>query len=135
MLRISPARGGMALYDPAKIRVPKVPKLQKEGAIVLYKKWLRHLYLSLRATKQAAVLDADVYNPASVKHKDALSFIDPSNRTAYFVALQNAVRATIVITLLKTEDALLESVLDKDLSLPDMIKKLSGTFGDNTNHS
>ena len=46
-----------------------------------------------------------------------------------------AVRAKIYSTLLKTEDALLQSVLDMDLSLPDMIKKLNTTPGDNTNHS
>ena len=37
--------------------------------------------------------------------------------------------------LLKSENALLQSVLDMDLSLPEMIKKLNTTFGDNTNHS
>ena len=47
----------MALYDPAKIRVPEVPKLQKEGDMVLYKKWSRHLLLSLGATRQGVVLD------------------------------------------------------------------------------
>jgi hypothetical protein len=61
--------------------------------MVLYKKWLRLLKILLGATKQAIVLDADAYNPASGKHKDALEFVDPSNRPAYFVALQNSVRA------------------------------------------
>ena len=51
------------------------------------------------------------------------------------LALHNAVRATIIITLLKTEDALLESALYKILPLPKMILKLSETFGDKTNHS
>ena len=37
--------------------------------------------------------------------------------------------------LLKINNALLQSILDMDLSLPDMIKKLSATFGDNTDHS
>ena len=134
-LIISEARGGYTLYDPARIKIPEVQALQKEGDIVLHKKWFRHLKISLGATKQAIVLDADAYNPASGKHKDALEFVDPSNRPAYFVALQNSVRAAIVIALLKTEDALLESVLYMDLPLPEMIMKLNETFGDNTNHS
>ena len=125
----------MTLYDPARIKIPEVQALQKEGDIVLHKKWFRHLKISLGATKQAIVLDADAYNPASGKHKDALEFVDPSNRPAYFVALQNSVRAAIVIALLKSEDALLESVLYMDLPLPEMIMKLNETFGDNTNHS
>ena len=81
------------------------------------------------------VLYAEVYDPASAKHREALAFIEPSNRAAYFVALHKAVRARVYSALLKSENALLQSVLDMDLSLPEMIKKLNTTFGDNTNHS
>ena len=65
----------------------------------------------------------------------AATFIDPSNRSAYHVALHMAVRAKVYSALLKTDDVLLQSVLDKNLSLPKMILKPSETFGDNTNHS
>ena len=34
-LRIGPARGSMTLYDPARIKIPEVQALQKEGDIVL----------------------------------------------------------------------------------------------------
>ena len=81
------------------------------------------------------MLYAEVYDPASVKHREALSFIEPSNRAAYVVALRMAVRAKIYSALLKSEYALLQSILDMDLSLPDIIKKLSETLGDNMNHS
>ena len=134
-LRIDMVRGGMTLYDPARIKIPEIRELRKEGDIVYYKKWLRHLNILLNATNQALVLDADAYNPTSEKHKDAFEFVDPSNRSAYFIALQNSVRAQLIIALLKTEDALLDSVLDMDLPPPEMMKKLNKTFGGNTDHS
>ena len=86
-LRINPARGGMALYDPARISIPEAPVMQKEGDIVLYKKWLRHLSLLLASAGQAVALYAGVYDPTSIAHKEALSFIDPNNRRAYYAAL------------------------------------------------
>jgi len=49
--------------------------------------------------------------------------------------LGRAVRAKVYSALLKSENALLQSVLDMDLSLPEMMKKLDITFGDSTTHS
>ena len=82
-----------------------------------------------------AVLHDEAYDPTSDKHKKALTFIEPSNRSTYFDSLGRAVRAKMYSALLKSENALLQSALDMDLSLPEMMKKLDITFGDNTTHS
>ena len=75
-------------------------EIKKEGDIVQYKAWLRQISLLLASAGLDVVLYAEVYDPASVKHKDALSFIEPSNRAAYLAALHMAVRAKIYSALL-----------------------------------
>ena len=108
-LRIGPARGSTALYNPANIKVRDVAEMTHEGDIIQFKMWLRHLSLLLSSAGMDVVLYAEVYDHASDKHRDALAFIDPSNRPAYFVALHKAVRARVYSALLKSENALLQS--------------------------
>ena len=134
-LNIHPARGGIALYDWTLMKTPEIPPLEMLGEMLQYKNWLRKLNLLYRAAEMHDVLKDDAYDPASAKHKEAFSYIDPSNRPAYFVALRKAVRAKMYAALLKVNNALLQSILDLELSLPNMMKKLSATFGDTTDHS
>ena len=134
-LIISDARGGQKLFNPANMKVPEIPEMGNEGDILQYKYWLRRLTLLLKAAGVDVVLYHVTYDPSLESHKEALSFVDPSNRSAYFAALRKAVRAKIYAALLKINNALLQSILDMDLSLPDMIKKLSATSGNNTDHS
>ena len=120
-LRISPARGGISLYDPSVMKTPEIPPLEILGETLQYKNWLRRLTLLLKAVEMHDVLNDDAYDPASAKHKEAFSFIDPSNRPAYFIALRKAVRAKMYAALPIVNNALLQSILDMDLSLPDRV--------------
>jgi hypothetical protein len=71
-LRINPGRGGMALYNPANIKVPDVAEMTHEGDILQFKMWLRHLSLLLSSAGMDVVLYAEVYDHASAKHREAL---------------------------------------------------------------
>ena len=135
VLNIGEARGSRQLYNPSHIKTPEIPEMNSEGDLILFKPWLRKVTLSLSAADMDVVLYDETYDPTSDKHKKALTFIDPSNRSAYFDSLGRAVRAKMYFALLKSENSLLQSVLDMDLSLPEMMKKLDITFGDSTNHS
>ena len=50
-LRISPARGGIALYDPSVMKTPEIPPLEILGETLQYKNWLRRLTLLLKQSK------------------------------------------------------------------------------------
>jgi len=130
MLIISDARGGQKLYNPSDMKSPEIPEMRNEGDILQFKLWLRRVTLLLKSAEMDVVLYRDTYDPLLEPHKEALSFVETSNRPAYFVALRKAVRAKMYAALPIVNNALLQSILDMDLSLPDMIKKLSATFGD-----
>ena len=135
VINIGDARGSLKLYNPSDIKTPEIPEINSEGDLIHFKPWLRVVTLSLSSAGMDVVLYDEAYDPTSDKHRGALAFIEPSNRSTYFDSLGRAVRAKMYFALLKSENALLQSVLDKDLSLPEMMKKLDITFGDNTTHS
>ena len=91
MLIISDARGGQKLYNPSDMKSPEIPEMRNEGDILQFKLWLRRVTLLLKSAEMDIVLYSDTYDPLLEPYKEALSFVDPSNRPAYFVALRKAV--------------------------------------------
>ena len=85
VISISDARGSQKLFNPSDIKAPEIQEIKNEGDIIQFKIWLRLITLLLSSAGMDVVLYAEVYDPTSVKHREALSLlqfpVDPTYAT------------------------------------------------------
>ena len=99
VINISDARGSQKLLNPADIKAPEIPEMKKEGGIVQFK-ILRHLItLLLSSAGIDVVLYAEVYDPASAKHREALSFYRTEQATGQHISLHCVGQSELKCTL------------------------------------